>query len=101
MAGARALICPAEEDFGIAPVEAMAAGTPVVALARGGVLETVSEGESGVLFEDTTAKGLADAVRRVAATDWDPDRVSATARPFSEARFDAEIRAVATELTAS
>ena len=100
MAGARALICPSEEDFGIALVEAMAAGTPVVALARGGAVETVHPDESGVLFAEETAKGLADAVRRAAARDWDPDQVSATTRRYSEARFDAEIRAVVAELTA-
>lgn len=101
MAGARALICPAEEDFGIALVEAMAAGTPVVALAKGGAAETIVHGESGILFEETTSKALVEAVRRVAVLEWDPHRVSATARTFSEGRFDEEIRAVAVELATS
>ena len=56
---------PGEEDFGIVPVEAQACGRPVVALARGGALETVTDGETGVLFAEPTADSLADALRRL------------------------------------
>lgn len=64
MAKARAVIFPVEEDFGIVPVEAMAAGTPVVALARGGVLETVVEGKTGLFFYEQTADALVAALRK-------------------------------------
>jgi glycosyltransferase involved in cell wall biosynthesis len=66
--GARAFVFAAEEDFGIAPVEAQACGTPVIAFGRGGVTETVrgldQEGPTGVFYGEQTAEALADAVRR-------------------------------------
>jgi glycosyltransferase involved in cell wall biosynthesis len=65
----RALIFPQEEDFGIVPLEAMAAGRPVIAYRSGGALETVADGETGVFFERQDAQSLIDAVR-----DFDPDR---------------------------
>ena len=60
---ARAVILPGEEDFGIVPVEAQACGRPVVALARGGALETVLDGDTGVLFDEPTPESLAAAHR--------------------------------------
>ena len=54
----RALIFPGEEDFGIVPVEAMAAGCPVIALKKGGALETVQENKTGVFFDEPTAESL-------------------------------------------
>lgn len=62
MARARALLFPGEEDFGIVPVEMQASGRPVIALARGGALETVIPGETGLLYADDSARGLADAI---------------------------------------
>jgi glycosyltransferase involved in cell wall biosynthesis len=91
LAGARALVFPGEEDFGLVPVEAMAAGTPVVALARGGALETVRPGLSGILFDAPQPTALADAVRRAAALEWDAAAISASVDRFSEARFASEI----------
>jgi glycosyltransferase involved in cell wall biosynthesis len=58
----RAFVFAADEDFGIAPVEAQAAGAPVIAYGKGGVLETVREGESGTFFQEQTAASLHDAV---------------------------------------
>jgi glycosyltransferase involved in cell wall biosynthesis len=62
---AAVLVFPAEEDFGIVPVEAQAAGTPVVALARGGSLDTVADGVSGVLVHEQTAEAFAAGIERV------------------------------------
>ena len=77
---AQAVIMPGEEDFGIVPVEAQACGRPVVALARGGALETVTDGETGVLFAEPTAESLADALRRMASLSFDPSRIRAERR---------------------
>jgi glycosyltransferase involved in cell wall biosynthesis len=70
---ARAFVFAAEEDFGIAPVEALACGTPVIALGKGGSLESVAGGDdsgtlrTGVFFADATAAAVVDAVRRFEA----------------------------------
>lgn len=94
MAGARALVFPGEEDFGIVPVEAMAAGTPVVAFAAGGATETVVDGESGVFFTEPTPDALASAVRRANGVAWDRPAISEATTRFDEARFHAEIAGV-------
>lgn len=87
-----AAILPGEEDFGIVPVEAQACGRPVVALGRGGALDTVIDGETGVLFEQPTVDSLAAALTRAASTPWSAPRIRAHAERFSRARFVAEIQ---------
>ena len=57
-AGCKAFLFPGEEDFGITPLEAMAAGRPVIAYGRGGVLDSVADGETGIFFERQTADSL-------------------------------------------
>lgn len=91
LAGARGLVFPGEEDFGITPVEAMAAGAPVVAYGRGGARDTVVDGESGLVFDEQTPAALAAAVRRAAEVDWDRAAVSASVDRFREERFRAEL----------
>jgi glycosyltransferase involved in cell wall biosynthesis len=87
-----AAILPGEEDFGIVPVEAQACGRPVVALGRGGALDTVIDGETGVLFEHTTVDSLAAALKRAAGIAWDAARLRLHAQRFSRARFVDEIQ---------
>jgi glycosyltransferase involved in cell wall biosynthesis len=91
---ARVVILPGEEDFGIVPLEAQACGKPVVAYARGGALETVHDGETGILFTDPTPESLAAALRMVAIRRFDPRRIRAHAERFSRDRCAAQLRSV-------
>jgi glycosyltransferase involved in cell wall biosynthesis len=91
---AQAVIMPGEEDFGIVPVEAQACGRPVVALSRGGALETVAEGDTGVLFAEPTAAALAEALRRAASMSFDSSRIRASAERFSKDRYARAMQAV-------
>lgn len=86
-ARAKALIFPQEEDFGIAAVEAMAAGRPVVALGRGGCLETVQGGESGIFFAEQTEESLLAALRQFNPYDFDSQRIRARALLFDKEIF--------------
>ena len=90
--GARALLLPGEEDFGIAPVEALACGRPVVGLARGGVTETVSDGVTGVLVDEPTADAFAAGIARAAALRFDAGHIRNQALRFSVSRFHDEMR---------
>lgn len=91
----RAFIFPGVEDFGIAPVEAQAAGRPVIAFAEGGALETVKEGLTGAFFFEQVPEALAAAVRGFErcgkALQWMQCRRNA--ERFGQARFQAEIKA--------
>jgi glycosyltransferase involved in cell wall biosynthesis len=91
--GARALVFPGVEDFGIVPLEAQACGTPVIAFAQGGALETVIDGRTGVLFQPQTVEGIAAAMARLDTLDLDPAAARANAERFSRPRFRDAIRA--------
>lgn len=83
----RGFIFPGHEDFGITPVEAMACGKPVVAFKKGGALETVVDGLSGVFFDAPRPEALAQAVERMESLPWNPEAIRAHAEQFSEASF--------------
>lgn len=99
LAGCRALVFPGEEDFGIVPVEAMACGRPVIAFARGGALETVVAGTTGLLFPEQTVDSLCEAVGRFEQTadGFDPQAIRAHAEQFRPEAFAARIRALVAE----
>jgi glycosyltransferase involved in cell wall biosynthesis len=98
---ARAVILPGEEDFGIVPVEAQACGRPVVAFGRGGALETVIDGDTGVVFDTPDAASLAAALERVAALRVDETRLQTHAAQFSRERHRQQLRAVIDETIAA
>jgi glycosyltransferase involved in cell wall biosynthesis len=83
----RALLLPGEEDFGIVPVEAQAAGLPVVANARGGVRDSVLDGATGVLYDDATVDGLCAAIERAETITFDDRALRANAARFRPQRF--------------
>lgn len=87
MSGARAMIHPQTEDFGISAVEAMAEGTPIVAFRAGGARETVLENVSGVFFDDPDPVALADAVRRLRERSWDKKVIQKSVSRFSQEIF--------------
>ncbi|HEY2535900.1 MAG TPA: glycosyltransferase [Solirubrobacteraceae bacterium] len=91
LSGARALLFPGEEDFGIVPVEAQAAGVPVIGYGVGGATETVLDGRTGVLFDEQSPAGLAGAIERFDGLTLDPDAARENARRFGRERFQAEM----------
>ena len=97
LSGARALLFPGEEDFGIVPVEAQAAGVPVIAYGEGGVRDTVVENETGVFHAEQTVTSVASAILQFESMQFDEYRIRANARRFGPARFRAEITDVLLE----
>lgn len=96
---AKALIFSGEEDFGLTPVEAMACGRPVVALKKGGTLETVIEGETGTFFDHETPESLNDAVDKLEKdyTKFTPNNCRKQAEKFSTDKFREQIRETVSE----
>ena len=84
---AEGYIMPQEEDFGIIQIEAMAAGTPVIAFAKGGSQDAVVEGKTGIFFAEQTVESLADALRRFKPQQFNPLYIRERAESFSEERF--------------
>ncbi len=87
LSSAAALIMPGEEDFGIALVEAMAVGTPVIALGRGGALDTMKPGTTGLLFSEPTVSALRAAILELRDLTFDPTAIAGHAEAFSTAAF--------------
>ena len=98
---ARAVLMPGEEDFGIVPVEAMACGRPVVARARGGAVETVVHGRTGVLVDSDRPEAFAEAIAALDDLTLDPAAARAQAERFSIAVFERGFRAAVAETLAA
>jgi len=97
---ARGFVFAGVEDFGIALVEALAAGTPVVTRDAGGALDYIRHGINGILVESASPDALAEGVRKCAANNWDHGAIAETAEPFSAPRFVDAFRRVAEEILA-
>lgn len=97
MWGARALLHPSLEDFGMTAVEAMAQGTPVVAFRQGGATETVQEGLSGVFFDDPHPLALANAARLALERTWDADAIRDSVSHHAEDHFLKKIKQAVSE----
>lgn len=94
------LIFPGEEDFGIVPLEANAAGRPVVAYEAGGALDTVISGKTGVYFPEQTVESLMEAVARCDETRWDTTSIRQHAESFGEPVFRERILGLVREVAA-
>ncbi|TSC80611.1 MAG: group 1 glycosyl transferase [Candidatus Peregrinibacteria bacterium Gr01-1014_25] len=93
-AGARAVLFPQVEDAGIVPREALACGTPCIALGQGGVLDAVEDGVTGILFCEQTSDDLTSALRRFTEVSWDRAEIRRRARDFSEEGFRSSLRRI-------
>ncbi|OIO53143.1 hypothetical protein AUJ46_05785 [Candidatus Peregrinibacteria bacterium CG1_02_54_53] len=88
---AHALLLPQIEDAGVVPLEAQACGTPMIALRRGGVLDTVKENATGIFFEEQSVPALHGALERFEHATFDHDAIREHARQFSSSRFKEKI----------
>ena len=95
---ARGFIFPAEEDFGIVPVQAMAGGTPVVAYGRGGILDIV-DSESGVLFDMQTVDSVVAAIKQLEQKTYLPGTLRRKAKRFDKSLFITKIRKIVRDAT--
>ncbi len=94
---AQATLLPAEEDFGIAPVESLACGRPVVAFGRGGATESIVSGQTGWLVDRQDAGAFAEAMRAVQQAGFEPAALAESASRFSIPRFEQGFRDLLTE----
>lgn len=94
---AKGYIFPSLEPFGIAPVEALAAGCPVIAYGVGGARDYVVDGKNGILFDEQNAKSIAEAILRFDKIKFNAEKVSKTADSFAGDRFEKEIRKIVDE----
>lgn len=93
-AGARALLFPQHEDAGIVPLEAQACGTPVIAYGRGGALDSVRDGSTGMLVSDQTVDAFVAAIRSFDGRAWSASAIREHARGFCEAAFAQSMREI-------
>ena len=96
---AKAFLFPNEEDFGISAAEALAAGTPVIAYAKGGALDIVQDGETGVLFKDQTVDSLVAAIKKADKIDFLPATLHRKAKRFDKGLFATKIQKIVSDST--
>lgn len=93
----KGFLFPNEEDFGISAVEALAAGTPVIAYGKGGVLDIVQDGETGVLFDQQTVASLIESIKRFETLSFQPATLHRKSKRFAPSLFDMKIRKVVSD----
>ena len=93
----KAFLFPNEEDFGISAAEALAAGTPVIGYAKGGVLDIVQDGETGVLFQEQTVDSLIAAIQRFETLSFLPATLHRKSKRFAPGLFDTKIRKIVSD----
>jgi glycosyltransferase involved in cell wall biosynthesis len=98
---AKGFLFPNEEDFGISAVEALAAGTPVIAYAKGGALDIVQDGETGVLFKEQTVASLVAAIKRFETLSFLPATLHRKAKRFDKSLFDTRITKIVSDTIAN
>ena len=94
---AEGYIFPSLEPFGIAPVEALACGCPVIAYGNGGALDYVIDGENGILFGKQNVNSLRQAIKRFKTLKFNEEKIRKTSLPFSEAHFQNKIKSFIVE----
>lgn len=92
MSECKALLFPGEEDFGIVPVEAQSCGKPVIAYGKGGVLDSVIDGKTGVFFKEQTVESLKEAINKFETMKFDKEEIRKHALEFDESVFQEKIR---------
>lgn len=94
LVNATAYLFPSQEPFGIAPVEALAAGCPVIAYEKGGALDYIKDGENGLFFKEQTADSLAKAIEKFLSTknNFDPAKIAESALPFDTEVFKTKMK---------
>jgi glycosyltransferase involved in cell wall biosynthesis len=97
MCEARALLFPQHEDFGMTVLEMNACGRPVIAYAKGGALETIVDGETGIIFHDQTVESLSNAIERFELISFDSAAIRRHAERFSKQRFCDRIHQIVDE----
>jgi glycosyltransferase involved in cell wall biosynthesis len=97
LGNALAAVVPGEEDFGLVPLEAAAAGRPAIAFRAGGALETIVEGVTGTFFDEPSPEALARVMQRFDSRSFDPAALRAHAEKFSPQLFIARLREIVEE----
>ena len=92
MSECKALLYPGEEDFGIVPLEAQACGRPVIAYGKGGVLDSVVDGKTGVFFKEQTVESLKDAILKFEQMQFDKKGIREHALKFDEEIFQRKVK---------
>ena len=92
MSECKALLFPGEEDFGIVPVEAQSCGRPVIAYGKGGVLDSVIDGKTGIFFKEQTVDSVKRAIEKFETMKFDKEEIRKHALKFDENVFQEKIR---------